>query len=115
MSKIIQPKFDLEIIGMKFLGRGPKASGNGPGWSRSENIIYKCVECGSEMVASHNDYWNCECGAMHLDFDAGRFGSNFGDENILVYSKNGENENTEFKNKSSLIELIGKLFRKKIE
>lgn len=41
MFKIIQPKFNLKINGMIFLGRGPKASGNGIGWSRSENIIYK--------------------------------------------------------------------------
>ena len=87
INKLIQPKFNLKIDGMKFLGRGSKASGNGIGWNRNENIIYKCVECGSEMLASHNDYWNCECGAIHLDFDAGRFGSNYGDENILVYKK----------------------------
>ncbi|WP_127845479.1 hypothetical protein [Psychroflexus aestuariivivens] len=78
---------------MKFLGRGPKASGRGMGWSRNEDIIYKCVNCGSEMLASHNDYWNCECGAIHLDFDAGRFGSKYGDENILVYKKNVQTEN----------------------
>lgn len=88
MSKIIKPKFNLEIKGMRFLGRGPKVFGNGIGWCRSENIVYKCVECESEMNASHNDYWNCKCGAIHLDFDAGRFGSNYGDENILVYLKN---------------------------
>ena len=88
MNKIIQPKFNSEINGMKFLGRGPKASGTGLGWSRKENIIYKCVKCATEMKASQNDYWNCECGAMTLDFDAGRFGSNYGDENILVYSIN---------------------------
>jgi hypothetical protein len=88
MNKLIQPKFNLKIDGMKFLGRGSKASGKQMGWSSNENIIYKCVECGSEMLASHNDYWNCKCGAIHLDFEAGRFGSNYGDENILVYKKN---------------------------
>ena len=116
MSKLIQPKFDLNINGMKFLGRGPKASGKGIGWSRNENIVYKCVDCGSEMLASHNDYWNCECGAIHLDFDAGRFGSNYGDENILVYKKNEQTEknlNSENKRKSFLTELIEKVFKLK--
>jgi hypothetical protein len=39
------------------------------------------------MPASFNDYFNCECGAMHLDIDFGRFGSKYGDNNILVYQK----------------------------
>jgi hypothetical protein len=37
------------------------------------------------MCAAHNDYFSSRCGAMRLDFDAGRFGSRHGDENILVY------------------------------
>ena len=40
------------------------------------------------MSADHDDYFNCECGAMHLDIGYGRFGSRFGDRNILVYRKN---------------------------
>ncbi|MEP5338963.1 MAG: hypothetical protein ABJL44_19420 [Algibacter sp.] len=82
MNKRINPKFNLDIEGMTFLGRGSKVFGNEKGRSRSENIIYKCVECGSEMNVSHNDYWNCKCGAIHLNFDAGRFGSNYGDDYI---------------------------------
>ncbi len=39
------------------------------------------------MPASFNDYYNCKCKAMHLDIDAGRFGSNYGDDNILRYEK----------------------------
>lgn len=87
MIETIEPKFNIEIKGLKFLGRGSKASGTGAGWSRSKDIIYKCVVCGSEMSASHNDYWNCKCGAIHLDIHAGRFGSKYGDGNILVYAK----------------------------
>lgn len=39
------------------------------------------------MSADFNDYFNCDCGSMHLDIDAGRFGSWHGDENIIVYRK----------------------------
>ena len=34
-----------------------------------------------------DDYYTCQCNAMHLDIDAGRFASNYGDENILRYEK----------------------------
>jgi len=88
MNKIIEPNFELKMIGFEFLGRSSKATGGSLGWSRSENIIYRCAKCGSTMLASYNDYWNCECEAVHLDIHAGRFGSNYGDENILVYKKN---------------------------
>jgi hypothetical protein len=39
------------------------------------------------MRADHDDYFTCTCGALHLDIDAGRFGSRFGDANILVYQR----------------------------
>jgi len=39
------------------------------------------------MHADFDDYFNCSCGAMHLDRDAGRFGSTFGDDAILTYRK----------------------------
>jgi hypothetical protein len=39
------------------------------------------------MRATHHGYFACSCKAMHLDWDAGRFGSSYGDENILVYRK----------------------------
>ena len=86
MNKLIKPDFDIKIKKLLFLGRGPSAIGVFvSGWNRSEKIIYKCVKCGSEMNGSHDDYWNCECGAVNLDYDNGRFGSSYGDQNILVY------------------------------
>jgi hypothetical protein len=39
------------------------------------------------MHASHEDYFHCECGAMFLDWDYGRFGSRLGDDAILVYRR----------------------------
>ena len=39
------------------------------------------------MCAAWDDYFECKCKAMHLDVGAGRFGSKFGDQNILRYQK----------------------------
>jgi hypothetical protein len=46
-----------------------------------------CGACGTTMRADLNDTFTCRCGAMHLDFDAGRFGSNLGDDSILTFVK----------------------------
>jgi hypothetical protein len=35
----------------------------------------------------HASNYACDCGAMYLDADAGRFGSRLGDENVLVYRR----------------------------
>jgi hypothetical protein len=83
MKKNIEPKFDHQLKGYRYLGRGPSESW----WSRSSKLIYRCVECGDVMKADHNDYFNCSCGSLHLDIDYGRFGSDLGDNNILVYEK----------------------------
>lgn len=87
MNKLIKLEFELDIEGLRFLGRGSTASSFIPGWSRSESIVYRCANCGDILSASYNDYWNCKCNAMYIDIDAGRFGSRFGDNNILVYTK----------------------------
>jgi len=55
---------------------------------RKNVIYYRCANCGSFMQSSIDDYYTCECGAMHLDIGYARFGSNYGDNNILVYRKN---------------------------
>ena len=87
MFSKIKPDFKIDINGFKYLGKGPKSVDGTPGWSRSDFVYYRCVKCGSMMQSSINDYFRCDCGAMTLDIDAGRFGSNYGDNNILVYKK----------------------------
>src|SRR5262249_59010098 len=83
----LDPPQGYQVEGYNYLGRG---SGGG-GWTRRPNFSYRCAKCGDMMQASHKDYFNCTCNAMHLDKDAGRFGSQFGDRNILRYQKiNGE-------------------------
>jgi len=79
----IEPSFAYEIDDYEYIGRGPGSTG----WSRSSSIAYRCVKCGTLMPADYDDYFNCNCGAMRLDIDYGRFGSTFGDNNILVYRK----------------------------
>lgn len=76
------------IGGYIFLGVGPTVTGeNGGGWSRSKKYLYACSDCGGQMPGNHDDYFNCHCGNMHLDYDYGRFGHTNGDDSILVYQK----------------------------
>ena len=85
--KLIDSKFKIEIKGLYYLGRGSNPlGGKYPGWSTSRYFVYRCANCGSTMKANYKEYWNCKCKAIHLDVDACRFGSNYGDDNILVYS-----------------------------
>jgi hypothetical protein len=51
------------------------------------DLLYVCEKCGVGMPADRNDDFICACGAMHLDVDAGRFGSRFGDDAILTYRR----------------------------
>src|SRR5687768_13979317 len=83
----IEPAFPVEMSGFEFLGRGPKATGASGGWPSSPDIYYRCITCGDLMRATHHGYFECSCKAMRLDWDAARFGSSYGDENILVYRK----------------------------
>jgi hypothetical protein len=87
MKELIEPKFDLKLDGLSYLGRGPEATGEKYGWSRNPKYHYRCVECGDSMNASNGEYWNCNCGAMNFDKDAGRFGSRHGYMNILIYER----------------------------
>ena len=75
-------EFSLE--GYKFLGKG---STRGAGWLRDHDIYYMCVKCKDMMWSQHDDYFECKCGAMYLDIDGARFGSNFGDDAVLLYRK----------------------------
>jgi hypothetical protein len=77
----IEPSYSYELDDYEYIGRAPGSAG----WSRSSTLAYRCVKCGTLMPADYNDYFNCECGAMHLDIGYGRFGSTLGDHNILVY------------------------------
>lgn len=87
MSGIMEAEFDIEVEGLIYLGRGPGAVDGSIGWRTGDNIFYRCVKCGSFMKSSIRDDYRCECGAMGLDYEYGSFGSNYGDQNILVYRK----------------------------
>ncbi len=59
---------------------GPPANG----WPRTPDLFYRCLSCGYIMPAADKTYDTCFCTAMSRDPDAGRFGSNFGDQAIEV-------------------------------
>ena len=84
----ISPTFDTELPGFELAGRGSTSAG----WSRDPSTSYRCAQCGSVMPASQDDFFECECGAMFLDVDYHRFGSQLGDHNIFVYRKTGTPE-----------------------
>lgn len=83
------PENGLDWPGAVLLGRGPGAAGS-VGWPRSGSLLYRCAACGDVMEASRDDYFRCQCGAMSLDIDGGRFGSRHGDRNVLVYRKRSD-------------------------
>ena len=89
--ELIGKNFEKDLPELKFLGRGPSQTGSN-GWRIDRKFYYRCASCGDVMKASNEDYWKCTCGAMILDPDAARFGSQFGDENILVYRNCGKNK-----------------------
>ena len=86
-EKIIESNFVIELEGYEFLGRGSKATGPGNSWKRDESLFFRCAKCGSLMQSTINEYYKCDCEAMSVDVDYHRFGSVYGDENILVYKK----------------------------
>lgn len=85
--EIINSDFEIEMPGDIFLGRGPSATGPVQGWGKADGIYFRCANCSDLMWARQNDYLQCQCRSMHLDIDYLRFGSTFGDDNILVYRK----------------------------
>ncbi|MDH5447161.1 MAG: hypothetical protein OEY52_16550 [Gammaproteobacteria bacterium] len=86
-TNLIEPKFNIELEGYQFLGRGPEATGQNSGWERDDSLFFRCAECGSMMQSTTNESYSCDCGAMFVDVDYHRFGSNHGDKNIFVYRK----------------------------
>ena len=70
------------VVGYVFVRKGTTT-----GWSGSPDLLYVCEKCGVGMPADQNAYFSCACGAMHLDIDARRFGSTFGDDAILTYRR----------------------------
>jgi hypothetical protein len=83
LKELIQPKFEIEVKGYQFVRRGCDKSG----WSTRSDIYYRCANCGGFMKGSLRESYQCDCKAMSLDFDFGRFGSRYGDDNILTYRK----------------------------
>jgi len=88
MNEELEPKFDLDIEGYSYIGRGPESTGSGKGWNRSDSIFMRCVECGDLMKSTMSKSYSCSCNSMFVDADYFRFGSTKSDINILVYRRN---------------------------
>ena len=68
-----------------YLGNGPAATGSSSGWTMSSSLYFKCIECGYMMCGDAQQSESCFCWKLHIDVDAGRFGSQLGDDKIEVY------------------------------
>ncbi len=79
-SARVRELFDLEL-----LGRGPAATRGETGWRMNQGHLFRCVQCDFFMLDQTEDCDTCFCGALHLDADAGRFGSDLGDAQIEVW------------------------------
>ena len=73
--------------GYTYLGNGPAATGGGSGWAMRSDLFARCIRCGSYVSLDPTEYGECQCGALHKDVDAGRFGSRLGDEAIEIYRR----------------------------
>lgn len=67
------------------LGRGPRATNGASGWSMANGRLFRCALCGYFMSDQVDECDTCFCGALHLDADAGRLGSDLGDDRIEVW------------------------------
>lgn len=71
--------------GYEYVGKGPAATGGGPGWTMRPDLYARCVRCGDFMSLAPDEYGECRCGALHKDPDVGRLGSSFPDTAIEIY------------------------------
>lgn len=73
-------------IAYEYLGNGCKATGKGKGWRMSEDLYFRCIDCGYLMNGNPNESDICTCHKLCKD-EIGRFGSDLGDDAIEVYRR----------------------------
>ena len=71
----------------KYLGNGCKATGANMGWRMSEDLYFRCINCGYLMSGDMHQDDRCLCGKLTKDSGFGRFGSSYGDDAIEVYKR----------------------------
>ena len=81
--ELLTPTDGIQLADHWFLGRGPTATG-GNYWSLAGHA-FRCARCGDIIPIGRMDNCSCSCGALFMDADYCRLGSQLGDENILVY------------------------------
>ena len=70
-----------------YRGRGPKATGDGPGWNMRRDLIARCIDCGGFITLDPKTDEACACQKLSKDTGFGRFGSRLGDEAIEIYAR----------------------------
>ena len=74
---------NVEGIDYKYIRNGCGRTG----WTMSQNIFYRCIDCGYLMNGNPYTDDRCTCGKLTTDTGFGRFGSTLGDDAIEVYEK----------------------------
>jgi len=71
---------------LRFVGRGPKATGQSGGWEFKKEIYLRCPRCGEFLhpwALKKNE--GCSCGGLFFDVDCCRFAASGSDESIEVF------------------------------
>jgi hypothetical protein len=77
----------MDVPGFTYLGNGPAATGEGPGWRMSPDLYARCPRCGELLPLDPSHGASCSCRTLYLDADAGRFGCGDGDAAVAIYRK----------------------------
>ncbi|MGW8566109.1 hypothetical protein [Isoptericola sp. NPDC055881] len=76
---------DTSIDGYRFVGRGPSATGPGPGWTMRPDLYARCMRCEDLLGLDPSADATCRCGRLYKDTSYGRFGSADGDDDIAIF------------------------------
>ena len=71
--------------GFVLLGYGPSATGSNSGWRMRADLFAMCPQCGDMVSLDPDITGTCSCGRLFKAADAGRFGSDLGDDSIAIY------------------------------
>ncbi len=75
-----------DVDGYQFLGFGPRATGDAPGWTVHPGLFIRCARCGDLLRLDPTCDATCGCGRLAID-SGGRLGATDGDGSIAVYSR----------------------------
>jgi hypothetical protein len=88
MSTVLRVTDAVEVPGCRFLGWGgwgPGATSPGQGWHIARDLFERCRACGGVLRLWDDQSEQCPCGRLYKDVESGRFGSDDGDDSIVIY------------------------------